>query len=64
MLGFIAASVNSRSAEVIQTLYFALVKPHIDYAVQFWSPYYRVDIGFLVSAEKDDQNDREEITRQ
>ena len=43
--GFIGRSVKNRSAEVILKLYLALVRPHFDYAVQFWSPYYKMDIG-------------------
>ena len=58
LLGFITRSIISRSAEVILKLYLALVRPHLDYAMQFWSTYYRMDIILLVSAEKDDQNDR------
>ena len=54
LLGFITKSIKSRSAVVILKLYLALVRPHLDYAVQFWSPYYRMDIILLVSAEKDD----------
>ena len=47
ILGFISRSVNNRSEEVILKLYLALVRPHLDYAVQFWSPYYRTDIDSL-----------------
>ena len=36
-LGFIARSVSNKSAEVILKLYLAVVRPHLDYAVQFWS---------------------------
>ena len=35
MLGFISRSVSNRTADVILKLYLALVRPHMDYAVQF-----------------------------
>ena len=54
LLGFIARSIKNRSAEIILKLYLALVRPHLNYAVQFWSLYYRIDVILLVSAEKDD----------
>ena len=46
LLGFIARSVKSRSGDVILKLYLALVRPYLDFALQFWSSYYRMDIGF------------------
>ena len=47
VLGFIQRSVSYKTSEVILKLYLALVRPHLDYAVQFWSPYYRMDIESL-----------------
>ena len=47
VLGFISRSVSNRSADVILKLYLALVRPHLDYAVQFWSLCYRMDITVL-----------------
>src|SRR6218665_640072 len=47
ILGMIERTIVSREQDVILRLYKSLVRPHLEYCVQAWSPYMRQDIDTL-----------------
>ena len=52
MLGYIARSIEYKSKEVILTLYNTLIRPHLEYCVQFWGPHYKKDIEALEKVQR------------
>ena len=47
VLGCIRRGINYKSKEVVLTLYRTLVRPHLEYYVQFWSPQPRKNIAAI-----------------
>jgi len=47
ILGLMKKSVASRSRDVFLTLYPVLVRPHLEYSIQFWAPHFKKDEELL-----------------
>ena len=57
MLAYIARGIEYKSRDVLMHLYRALVRPQLEYSVQYWSPYLRKDILALEGVQKVHQVD-------
>ena len=47
ILGFIARNFHYKGKEVMLPLYKSIVRPHLEYCIQFWNPQLRGDIDML-----------------
>lgn len=41
IMGMIERNITWKTKEVVTRLYKSLVRRHLEYCIQFWSPYYR-----------------------
>ena len=47
VLGMIRRNITYKERSLIVPLYKAIVRPHLEYCIQAWSPYLRKDIDML-----------------
>ena len=47
VLGMIRRNISYKDKSLIVPLYTAIVRPHLEYCIQAWSPYLRKDIDML-----------------
>ena len=52
IVGSTRRAVARRDREVIVPLYFALMRPHVEYCVQVWGPQHRKDMELLEWVQK------------
>ncbi len=52
MLGFMNRNISFKIKDVVLPLYTSLVRPHLEYDVQFWAPHHAKDIAKLEAVQR------------
>ena len=52
ILGLIRRNIVHKSKDIISRLYKSLVRPHLEYCIQVWSPYLKKDIELLEKVQR------------
>jgi len=52
MFGLIKRNFVDRSQETVMSLYKSLVRPHLEYCSQIWSPHYMKDIKLIEGVQR------------
>ncbi len=52
MLGFINRNFSFKNKDIILPMYISLVRPHLEYAVQFWSSHHAKDLAKLEAVQR------------
>ena len=52
MLGLIKRNFSFKNKDIVLPLYNSFVRPHLEYAVQFWSPHHVKDIAKLEGVQR------------
>ena len=52
ILGMIRRNITYKEKSLIVPLYKAIVRPHLEYCIQAWSPYLRKDIDMLETIQR------------
>ncbi len=52
VLGFININFSFKTKDTILPMYISLVRPHLEYAMQFWSPHHAKDIAKLEAVQR------------
>ncbi len=51
-IGFINRNFSFKNIDVILPLYISLIRPHLECALQFWSPHHAKDIAKLEAVQR------------